>query len=155
MLYQHWYTCPIALQVHRNPQHRLFLFYCCLSHFRTSVSTSSSLAKCLPPSCESLYATITSHRKQKIFIFEYPLHWVLLPKKKKTHKRTLLFGSILFKHSRHFDYWNQPLNMRIRVRYLDCHEAGLCCYLVMHTENPYLHYSCFTSICDLFTDSPS
>jgi hypothetical protein len=32
------------------------------------------------------------------------------------------------------DYWNQPLNMRVRVCYLDCHEAGLCCYLMIHIE---------------------
>jgi hypothetical protein len=47
--------------------------------------------------------------------------------------------------------------MRMRVSYRDCHEDGLCCYLVIHTETYYVHYSCFTriSICDLFTDSPS
>jgi hypothetical protein len=53
----------------------------------------------------------------------------------KTHNRTLLFGSMLLKHGRHFDYWNQPLNMHMRVCYLDCHETGLCCYLVVHREN--------------------
>jgi hypothetical protein len=53
----------------------------------------------------------------------------------ETHKRTLFFGRILFKYSRHFDYRNQPLNMLILVYYLDCHEAGLCCYLVVHIEN--------------------
>jgi hypothetical protein len=37
------------------------------------------------------------------------LHWLLLPTKK--HNRTLLFGSTIFKNGRHFDYWNQPLNM--------------------------------------------
>jgi hypothetical protein len=52
----------------------------------------------------------------------------------KTQNRTLLFGSKI-KHVRHFDYWNQPLNMRMRVCYLDCHEAGLCCYLVIHMKN--------------------
>jgi hypothetical protein len=65
---------------------------------------------------------------------------------KKTYNRTLLFCSTPLKHGRHFDYRNQPLNMRMRVCYLDCHEAERCCYV---------HYSCFTSICDLFTDSPS
>jgi hypothetical protein len=25
--------------------------------------------------------------------------------------------------------------MHMRVCYLHCHEAGLCCYLVIHTEN--------------------
>jgi hypothetical protein len=52
---------------------------------------------------------------------------------KRTHNRTLLFGSTLLKHGRHFDPRNQPLN--IRINYLDCHEAGLCCYLVIHIEN--------------------
>jgi hypothetical protein len=46
-----------------------------------------------------------------------------------------LFGITLLKHGRHFDYWNQTMNMRMRVCYLECHEAGLCCYLVIHIEN--------------------
>jgi hypothetical protein len=36
--------------------------------------------------------------------------------------------------------------MHMRVCYLDCHEAGLCCYLVIHIETYYGHYSGFTSI---------
>jgi hypothetical protein len=54
-----------------------------------------------------------------------------LPTKK--HNRTLLFGNTLRKNGRHFDYWNQPLNMCIC--YLKCHKAGLCCHLVIHIEN--------------------
>jgi hypothetical protein len=53
----------------------------------------------------------------------------------KKHNKTLFFGITLLKHSRSFDYWNLHLNMRMRVCYLDCHEAGLCCYLVIHIEN--------------------
>jgi hypothetical protein len=53
----------------------------------------------------------------------------------ETHNRTLLFSNPLLKHSRHFDYWNQPLNLHMCICYLDCHEAGLCCYLVIHTGN--------------------
>jgi hypothetical protein len=34
------------------------------------------------------------------------------------HNRTLLFGNTFLKHGHHFDYWNQPLNMRMRVCYL-------------------------------------
>jgi hypothetical protein len=49
--------------------------------------------------------------------------------------RTLLFGSTHLKHGRNFDYRNQPLNMCMRVCYLNCHESGLCCYLVTHIEN--------------------
>jgi hypothetical protein len=130
---QNWYTCPIALPVRRNPHHRS-LFDCCLSHFRSSISTPSSPAKRLLPSYELVYATNTSHRKQETLLYEYPLHWVLFLTKKK-HNRTLLFCSILLKHGRHFDYWHQPLNMRMRVCNLDCHEAELCCYLVIHIEN--------------------
>jgi hypothetical protein len=53
----------------------------------------------------------------------------------KTQNRTLLFGSKLLKHGRQFDYWNQPLNTRMRVCYLHCHETRLCCYLVIHMAN--------------------
>jgi hypothetical protein len=53
----------------------------------------------------------------------------------KTHNRTLPFGSTLLKHSCHFDYWNQSLNMRMRVYYLDYHETGLCYYLMIHIES--------------------
>jgi hypothetical protein len=108
-------------------------FDCCLGHFRTLVSTSSSSAKRLPSSCEPLYATNTSPRNQETFLYEYLFHWVLLPT--KTHNRTLLFGSTLLKHGRHFDYWNQPLNIGMKVCYIDCLEAGLCCYVVIHIEN--------------------
>jgi hypothetical protein len=96
------------------------------------LSTSSSSAKHLPASCEPLYVTNTSHRKQETFMNIFV--WSFLPTK-KTHNRTLLFGSIPLKHGLHFDYWNRPLNMYMRVWYLDCHEAGLCCYLVIHIEN--------------------
>jgi hypothetical protein len=53
----------------------------------------------------------------------------------KKHSRTLIFLSRLIRHGRHFDYWTQPLNMRMHVWNLDYHEAGLCCYLVIHIEN--------------------
>jgi hypothetical protein len=51
------------------------------------------------------------------------------------HNRKLFFVSTLLKHSHHFDHWNQPLNMRMRVCDLDSYESGLCCYLVIHIEN--------------------
>jgi hypothetical protein len=62
-----------------------------------------------------------------------PSHRVILSI--KNHKRMLLFGSRLHKQGRNFDYWHQPLKMRMRICYLDCHEAELCCYLVIHTGN--------------------
>jgi hypothetical protein len=51
-----------------------------------------------------------------------------------THNITMLFGSIILKYCRHFDYWNQPLNMRVPICYLDYHETELCCYLVIQVE---------------------
>jgi hypothetical protein len=75
----------------------------------------------------------TSHRKQETFLYWYPLHWVLLPT--ETHNRTLLFGIPFLKHGRHFDYWKQPVSMRVRVCYVDCHGAGLCYYLMIYIGN--------------------
>jgi hypothetical protein len=51
-----------------------------------------------------------------------------------TVNKKYFFMNILLKHGHQFDYWNQPLNMRMRVCYLDYHEVGLCCYLVLYTE---------------------
>jgi hypothetical protein len=74
---------------------------------------SNVLERISRPSCEQLYATNTSHREHITFLYEYNLAH------KKTHKRKVLFSSILLKHGRHLDSWNQPRNMRIRVCYLE------------------------------------
>jgi hypothetical protein len=123
-----------TLPVNGKPQRRFFT--CCLGHFRTSVSSSATFERPwenLSTQLESLYATNTSQHKHETFIYKYSLIDSLCPQK-KTHNRTLLFGNILLIDGRHFYYWNQPLNMRIRVCYLDCHEAGLCFYLLIHIE---------------------
>jgi hypothetical protein len=83
-------------------------------------------------SCEPLYVTYTSHHKEETFYYEYPLYWVILHTKNGQQNAAL--RSILLKDGRHFDYWNQPLNIHIRVCYLDCHESELCYYLVIHVE---------------------
>jgi hypothetical protein len=96
---------------------------------------SNVLEKISRLSCEQFYATNTSYRKQEIFLYEYPLHCLLLST--KIHNITLLFCTTrtLFKHGRHFDCWSQPLSICMPVCYLDCHEAGLCCYLVIYIED--------------------
>jgi hypothetical protein len=114
-------------------------FDCCLSYFRKW----SGITCDFPTSWENFLTQLwTALRRQTLptvnrkHFYGYPLQWVLLPtKKKKTHNGTLLLDTILLKHCRHFDYWNQPLNMLMRVCYLDYHEAGLFCYLVIHIEN--------------------
>jgi hypothetical protein len=112
-------------------------FVCCLNRFCTSVSTFSSSAKLLPRFSTQLWTALRDkhfHRKQEIFLYEYLFHWVLFPTR-KMHNRTLLFGNTLLKQGCHVYYWNQPMNMRMLVSYLDCDEAGLCSYLVIHIEN--------------------
>jgi hypothetical protein len=126
-----WYTCPIALPVHRNPQHRSLLTV--VSAITAPPFQSLLHQRNVYIKVEPFYATNTSQHKQETFIYEYPLHWVLLPI--KTYDRNLLFGNTLLMHGRNFDYWIQPLNMRMSVYYLNCHAARLCCYLIMHIEN--------------------
>jgi hypothetical protein len=41
-----------------------------LRHFRLS----NVLERIYRPSCESLYTTDTSHRKQEVFLYEYPFY---------------------------------------------------------------------------------
>jgi hypothetical protein len=96
-------TYPPPTLIHLSQSVEIQSFDCCLSHFSISVPTSSSPER-LPPSCDKLYATNTSHHKQETFLYEYPLHWVNLPT--KTHNRTLLLCNILLMHCHHFDYWN-------------------------------------------------
>jgi hypothetical protein len=76
-------------------------FDCCLSHVYTSVSISSSSGKRLPASCEPLYATNTSHHKQEIFLYECPLHRVLLTTKDRT---TELWSSVVHPQAR-WPFW--------------------------------------------------
>jgi hypothetical protein len=134
-LHQHWYTCPIVLPMRRNPQHRSLLTVIS-THFAPPFQPlRHQLHICQQAGflADQADGSHTSHHKQGCFLYEYTLHWVLLHT--KTHNIPLLSGGTLLKHGRHFDYWNRPLNMRIRVCYLDCDEAGVCCYLVLRIEN--------------------
>jgi hypothetical protein len=128
--------CPFTLPVRWNPQH--------ISHLTVSepfpqlrgshLLLSNVLQRISRSRCEPLYMTDTSHRKQETFLYEYPLHWVLLsPPQKKN--RTLFFGSTPSSKVAIFTSWNQPLIMLMRVCYVDCNEAGLCCYLAIHIGN--------------------
>jgi hypothetical protein len=95
-----------------------------LPHLRFNLFViSETFATFLDQSSQPLYETYTSRISLWIsFCLE------------ETHNRTLLFGSTPLKHGRHCDYWNQPQNMRMRIWYLEYHETGLRCYLVIHIE---------------------
>jgi hypothetical protein len=71
ILHQHWYTCPTALPVRRNPQHRSFFTIfsaTCAPPFH-HLRLSNVLKKTSRPSREPLYATNSSHRKQEAFLY--------------------------------------------------------------------------------------
>jgi hypothetical protein len=131
ILFQHWYTCSIILSMHWNPKHRSLL---------TVVSATSTPP--FQPLCHqqniwlpvvNCFTWQTLHTINRKHFFKSILCTESFCPQKK--KRTLLFGSTPLKHSRHFDYWNNPVNMRMHLCYLGCHEGGLCCYLVIHREN--------------------
>jgi hypothetical protein len=122
IIHQQRYTLLITLPVCRNPQHRRLLSQP-LPHLHFDLFVISEI---FALKAELLYMTNTSHHKQATFLYEHPLHWVLFPTKKCTTDHC---SSVL-----HTQAWS-PLNMRMCICYLDCHEAGLCRYLVSHTQN--------------------
>jgi hypothetical protein len=93
ILHQHWYTCPIALPVRRNPQHRSLLTVVSANsvppfHY---LRFSNVFERISWPSCEHIYATNTSHCKLKTFIYEYPPQWVLLHTQKNYNNAALRY----------------------------------------------------------------
>jgi hypothetical protein len=123
ILHQHWHTCPIALPLRRNSQHRSLL---------TVVWANSG-----PPfqplrHQRNICHPVVNRLNRKTFLTNISCTESLCPQKRTTER----YSSVVhFNHGRRFDYWNKPLNMRMRVCYLYCCEGGLCCYLVIQTEN--------------------
>jgi hypothetical protein len=132
ILHQHWYTYPNALAVRRNAQDRSVL---------TVVSATSATPFQLLRHQRNVRRPVVNRFTWQTLPIVNRKHFFMsilciesfCPQ--KTHSRTMLFGSIPLKHCPYSDYWNQPLNVRMRVFYRDGHEAGLCCYLVIHIEN--------------------
>jgi hypothetical protein len=58
---------------------------------------SNLLERISRPSCEQLYATDTSHRKQETFLYKYHFSWVLLPTKNGTRE---LCSSVVYSQAR-------------------------------------------------------
>jgi hypothetical protein len=82
ILQQHWYMCPIALPVRRNPQHR--------SLFTVVSATSTPPFQPLRHQRNFCHTVVNyfrrqtlSHHKRETFLYEYPFLGVLLPTKKK------------------------------------------------------------------------
>jgi hypothetical protein len=81
---QHWYTCPIALQVRRNPQHRSLLSQSLphlVGHHLRLPNISQRISR---PRCKPLYATNTSHCKQETFLMNNLCIESFCPQKRTT-----------------------------------------------------------------------
>jgi hypothetical protein len=133
--HQHWYTSPIALPVHRNPQHKSLSF--CRN---LNTATWSDVIYVFRKSLREFLDPVVNRFTRQTFSTVNKEHFIMniLCIESFAHRsanKTLLFGSTPLKHGRLFDYWNQPLNMRMGVCYLDCYETRLRCYLVIYIEN--------------------
>jgi hypothetical protein len=136
ILHQHWYTCPIALPVRRNPRHRSLLTVVSATSAPPFQPLRHERNLCLPVVNRFTRQTLPTVKRKHFFM--NILYTEPFRPQKNSHNRTLFFGSTLLKNGRYSDFWNQPLNMRMRVCYLDSHEAGLCCYPVIHkTYHPH------------------
>jgi hypothetical protein len=156
ILHQHWCICPTTLPVCQNPHHRSLLTVVsatCATWLGIICSFRITLREFPDPVVNHFTLQTLPTVNRKHFFMTKLCIKSFCPQRK--HIRMLFFDSTLLKHSCHFNYWNQPINMRMCVCYLDCHEAGLCCYWVTHVDTYYIHYSYFTSICDLFIESSS
>jgi hypothetical protein len=127
---------PLHYQCVETRSIEMFFFYCCLSHFRIwsgiACYFETSFREFLGP-VVNRFTRQTLPTVNISLRISFALH--LSPFAHNTNNRTLLLGCTLLKHGRHFDYWNQRVTMRMLVCFLDCHQAGLCCYLVRHTGN--------------------
>jgi hypothetical protein len=142
VLNQHRHTYPIALPVRRNQQHRSsWLLSQILPHFRFNLFVIKRNVS--RPSFEPLYITDTSHCKQEIFLYEYPLHWVLLPTERWS---SVVYSTTVAILTTEISLWTCASDT-YTVMKLDC--ATTQWYA---QKTYYVHYRCFTSICDLFTD---
>jgi hypothetical protein len=141
-LHQHCCACPIALPVRRIPElfHPVHICFCRILYRVTWAGIICDFRTSLREFIDTVVdrfmrQTLRAVNRKHFFVNILCIESFCA---QESHNRTLLCGSILLKHGCHFDYWNQLLNMRIRVCYLDCHEGGLCFYLVMYIEN-HLH----------------
>jgi hypothetical protein len=112
VIHQHWYTCPIALPLRRNPQHRSLLTVVSATSAPPFQPLRRQRNVCHPAvNCFTRETLPTIIRKH--FFMSIPCIESFCPQ--NTHDLTLLFG-ITLKRARHFDYWKQHVNMRIRMR---------------------------------------
>jgi hypothetical protein len=136
VLHQHRYICPIALPVRRNPQPRS-VFDCCLDHFRIWSGNICEirlfLRKFLEPVVNRFTRqTIPNLNRKRLFMNMLYIE-PFFPQKPTTERcsSTVRSSRTVAILTTETSIWT----WRMRFCYLDCFEAGLCCYLLLHIEN--------------------
>jgi hypothetical protein len=112
------------------------VFRLCLSHFRTSVLTSSSSAKLLPCFSTQLWNAL---RNKHFLPWSWNISlWISFALSPFAHrKRTTERCSSVVQTSSTVAVLTTETNLWtcMFVCYIHCHKAGLCCYLVRHMYN--------------------
>jgi hypothetical protein len=104
-------------------------------------------------SYEPFYATNTSHRKQETFLYAYLGTESFYPHKSTQQNAALRYYT---PHARSPFWLLKPASKHAHTRLLPRLSWSWTVLLPSDTNrNSYAHYSCFTSMCVLFTDSPA
>jgi hypothetical protein len=130
ILHQHWYTCPIALPVRRNPQYRSF-YDCCLSHFRTwsgiICDFRTSLREFLDPVVNRFTGQTLPAVNRKYFFMNFICSESFCPQKKRSTKRCF---SVVHPQAPSPFWLLKPASEQYARVLPDSHEAGLCCIYI-------------------------
>jgi hypothetical protein len=133
ILHLHWYTFFTALPVHETCSIEVFwLLFQPLPHLvKHHLWLSNVLERISQAMCEQLYVTNTSHGKH--FFMNILCTESFYPQ--KMYNRMLLFGCTSSSTVAILTTKTSLWTWTCTCTSVDCHEAGLCCYLVIHIEN--------------------
>jgi hypothetical protein len=130
ILHQHWYTCPVALQVRRNPQHGCFWLVSA-----TSAPPFQPLRLqrniCHPVVNRFMRQIVPNVNRKHFFMNILGIESFSPPKKRRTIERC---SSVLHPSST-VTILTTETNLwtwRMHICYLDCHDTRLLWYRVIY-----------------------
>jgi hypothetical protein len=132
ILHQHWYTCPIALPLRRNSQHRNLLTFVSATSAPPFQPLRHQQNVCHPVMNRFTRTTLPTVNRKHFFMYILCIESFC---SERPHKQR--WSSIVYSSSRvttlttKTSLWTWACESAT----VDCHEAGLCCYLVIHMEN--------------------
>jgi hypothetical protein len=134
ILHQHWYTVPSLYQCVETRSIEVFwLLSQPLPHLRFIICDfRTSFREFLAPCDEPLYATNTIKRKHLFLLISFALS----PLAHKTSTRELCCSVVYYSSMVVILTTETSLWRCACASATDCDEAGLCCYIVIHTRQP-------------------